>query len=194
MCIVKGQTQLYLLVKAFPPPREDLHTYRSLVAACLASYSPSSSTNDRPLASPLDEDDQGRSALFVLCERMAHVRHDAYPEAPSILKMVLDCTGGNIGGADRSGRTVFDLDQHGEDGEGPYTCLRAARELLVQAGTRTSTKSSKSGVSGTSSYRSTSGSVMHSRASHKESSSRIQNSTNRHGTSTLQHYHTTSEE
>ncbi|CAE7692926.1 unnamed protein product [Symbiodinium microadriaticum] len=131
MCIAKGQTQLYLLLKAFPPPREDVHTYRSLLAACLASLS---SSDD---ASPLTEDEQGRSALFVLCEQMSHVSQDAFPEATSMLKMVLEHAGGSIGGADRSGRTVFDLEEQvAEDAEIPYSCLRAARQLLVHAGTK----------------------------------------------------------
>ena len=175
MCVAKGQTQLYLLMKAFPPPREDLHTYRSLVAACLASNSSSSSTDGRPAASPLDEDDQGRSALFVLCERMAHVRHDACPEAPSILKMMLECTGGIIGGADHCGRTVFDLDQQVDDTEKPYTCLRAARQLLVQASSRNSTMSRRS----SSSNRTITGSVSHSRTASVETntSSRVPIST-----------------
>lgn len=146
----KGQTQLYLILKSFPPPREDMHSYRSLLASCLSSLAQS------PGASPLEEDDQGRSALFVLCEQMSRVSQDAYPEAGSILKMVLDCCGGGIGGSDRSGRTVFDIEDEGERADGdrdtddargkrpvPYSCLRAARPLLVQAGTRSSRAQSR---------------------------------------------------
>lgn len=130
MQIAKGHTQLYLLLKSFPPPRDDVHTYRSLLAECLSSCSKENAT-------PLTEDEQGRSALFVLCEQMAGVRQDAYPEASNILKMVLEYSGGSIGGADRSGRTVFDIedDRESDGRKVSFSCLRAARQLLIQAGT-----------------------------------------------------------
>jgi hypothetical protein len=173
MQIAKGQTQLYLLLKSFPPPRDDMHTYRSLLAACLASCSKENAT-------PLTEDEQGRSALFVLCEQMAGVSQDAYPEASSVLKMVLEYTGGGIGGADRRGRTVFDIEDEEDEGGSSvvtgghgggrrvaFSCLRAARQLLVQAGTHKGTHSRVASAAATSGAFTTSESASSSSHRHK---------------------------
>jgi hypothetical protein len=91
---------------------------------------------------PLIEDENGKSALFIFCERLSKVNADAYPESVSILKMVLEhIPGGGIGGADRTGRTIFDIE---EDNPAPgYSCLRASRQLLVEAGTTNSRRGGK---------------------------------------------------
>jgi hypothetical protein len=96
---------------------------------------------------PLIEDENGRSALFIFCERLSKVNADAYPESVSILKMVLDhIPGGGIGGADRTGRTIFDIE---EDSLSPgLSCLKAARQLLVEAGTMNSRRSGSTGGKG----------------------------------------------
>eukprot|EP00602_Paraphysomonas_sp_CaronLab_P011333 CAMPEP_0185040624 /NCGR_PEP_ID=MMETSP1103-20130426/38887_1 /TAXON_ID=36769 /ORGANISM="Paraphysomonas bandaiensis, Strain Caron Lab Isolate" /LENGTH=1326 /DNA_ID=CAMNT_0027580001 /DNA_START=6 /DNA_END=3986 /DNA_ORIENTATION=+ len=118
--VSKGHTQLYFLLQAFPPPKEDMTAYRTLLSSCL-----------RARISPLLEDESGRSALFVLCEQLACTSQDSYPEGPNILKLVLESIpGGGIGGSDRTGRTIFDID----DSRVPYSCLKAARQLLVDAG------------------------------------------------------------
>jgi hypothetical protein len=75
--------------------------------------------------------------LFIFCERLSKVNADAYPEAVSILKMVLEhIPGGGIGGADRTGRTIFDIEEDHRSTSG-YSCLKASRQLLVEAGTMT---------------------------------------------------------
>ena len=61
----RGQTQLYLLLSTFSPlPSPDCDRSRSAYCFLLAS------ALDAGL-SPTREDKKGRSALFVLCERMA---------------------------------------------------------------------------------------------------------------------------
>lgn len=128
----KGETELYLLLLAFPPPREDIGMYRTLVSSCLSSSG----------MNPLIEDENGKSALFIFCERLSKVSADAFPEAVNILKMVLEHTGGSIGGADRSGRTIFDIED--DTKYSGYSCLKASRHLLVEAGTVNSKKGLKS--------------------------------------------------
>lgn len=118
----KGETELYLLLLSFPPPREDISMYRAIVSSCLSC----------PEMNPLIEDENGRSALFIFCERLSKVNSDAFPESVNILKMVLDHTGGGIGGADRTGRTIFDIED--DTTYSGYSCLKASRHLLVQAG------------------------------------------------------------
>jgi hypothetical protein len=102
--------------------------YRTMISSCLQS---SEDMN------PLIEDEHGKSALFIFCERLSKVNADAYPEAVSILKMVLEhIPGGGIGGADRTGRTIFDIEEDHRSTSG-YSCLKASRQLLVEAGTMT---------------------------------------------------------
>ena len=130
MVVQPGHSQLYLFLHAFPPPPEDSSLYKSLLRGALAA----------PGMNPLHEDEQGRSALFVLCEQMAKTPREKCPAAGEILAAVLQhvaAGGGGIGGADRSGRTVFDLEAGGGGGEVPdISCLQASRQLLVEAGTR----------------------------------------------------------
>lgn len=130
MVVQPGHTQLYLLLHAFPPPLEDCQLYRSLLRGALTT----------PGMHPLREDEQGRSALFVLCEQMAKTPNDKCPVAGDILSSVLQrVPDGGLGGADRSGRTVFDLEAAAAAERGMHdtaSCLQASRHLLVDAGTR----------------------------------------------------------
>lgn len=122
----KGETELYLMLRSYPPPRDDVHVYRTLLSSCLRS---SDEMN------PLIEDENGKSALFIFCEQLSKISSDAFPESLTLLKMVLDrIPGGGIGGADRTGRTIFDI----EDNIG-YSCLKAARQTLIDAGIRSRT-------------------------------------------------------
>lgn len=93
---------------------------------------------------PVLEDEGGRSALFVFCEQLALASADSYPEATAILKAVLDAVpGGGIGGADRTGRTIFDVESL-DNPALPYSCLKACRHLLVDAGAHTTTSGNSS--------------------------------------------------
>lgn len=127
MVAVPGQTQLYMFLNAFPPPPEDIQLYKTLLQGALATSG----------MNPLTEDENGRSALFVLCERMAMTSSDKCPAAGDYLSMVLHhIPGGGIGGSDRSGRTVFDLEAVATElSFNGISCFQASRQLLLDAAT-----------------------------------------------------------
>jgi hypothetical protein len=166
MVVQPGHSQLYMFLHAFPPPPEDALLYRSLLQGALAA----------PGMDPLSEDDNGRSALFVLCEQMAKTATEKCPSAGDILSLVLQhIPNGGIGGSDRSGRTVFDLEQEApssavEWGASGVSCFQASRQLLINAGTAHSggrgrwreggDEEDRSSRSSSSSHGSGSGSIM----------------------------------
>eukprot|EP00596_Hydrurales_sp_CCMP1899_P009066 CAMPEP_0119048064 /NCGR_PEP_ID=MMETSP1177-20130426/56694_1 /TAXON_ID=2985 /ORGANISM="Ochromonas sp, Strain CCMP1899" /LENGTH=171 /DNA_ID=CAMNT_0007023453 /DNA_START=11 /DNA_END=526 /DNA_ORIENTATION=- len=60
---------------------------------------------------------------------MATVPLDTCPQAPDLLQMLLSACGPDgIGGSDRAGRTLFDIEEII-----PHSCLAAAKPLIVQA-------------------------------------------------------------
>ena len=124
MIVLPGHTQLYMFLHSFPPPPSDADLYISLLRGALST----------PGMNPLIEDNFGRSALFVLCEQMSKTAEDKCPKASKILSLVLQhIPNGGLGGSDRSGRTVFDLESTTVIGE--FSCLQAAKQLLINAGT-----------------------------------------------------------
>jgi hypothetical protein len=75
------------------------------------------------------EDDRGRNALFVLCEQMCLIASDVCPDAPRLMHIVLDaCGASGVGGSDRTGRTVFDIEERV-----PHSCLSACRQILLDS-------------------------------------------------------------
>lgn len=79
---------------------------------------------------PTVEDDRGRNALFVLCEQMSVIAADQCPDSARLLHIVLDgCGPSGVGGSDRTGRTVFDI-----EGRVPNSCLSACRQILLDSG------------------------------------------------------------
>jgi hypothetical protein len=112
----KGVTSLYLLLKAFPPHRDNISNYKYLLGSALSAH-----------INPSLEDSKGCNALFVFCEQMSYVSSDAFPESTSLLKMILKCMNGTIGNSDRTGRTIFDLN----DDHVSFSCLSANKQLLI---------------------------------------------------------------
>lgn len=115
-------SQLHLLLAAFPPCREESHTYRALLKSALEDG-----------LNPTAEDDRGRNALFVLCEAMASVAADQSPDSTRLVHYLLEYSSNlnpyyGIGGSDRTGRTIFDI----EDTVG-HSCLASCRSVLKQA-------------------------------------------------------------
>ena len=117
------------MVSAFPPHREDVAVYKQVIQASLEHSS-------------LVEDSSGRSAAFVLVERMASTPLIACSEQECalLLHMMLrwlrrdEKAGpeGSVGNksrlsADRSGRTVLDIEELV-----PHSCLSTIRPLLVE--------------------------------------------------------------
>lgn len=124
MISTPGHTQLYMFLCAFPPPPTDVELYKKLLRGALSV----------PGMNPLLEDELGRSALFVLCERMAITPEEMCPAAPQILSLILQhIPNGGIGGSDRSGRTIFDLEDLSMGHMNQESCLQASRQLLIDA-------------------------------------------------------------
>jgi hypothetical protein len=114
----RGCTQLHLFLAAFPPTREDSSMYRALLKSALEHG-----------VNPAMEDDRGRNALFVLCEQMCLIASDVCPDAPRLMHIVLDACGANgVGGSDRTGRTVFDIEERV-----PHSCLSSCRQILLDS-------------------------------------------------------------
>lgn len=123
--------ELHLLLKAFPstdPGTEETAAYQFLLCSALSSIDPSL------------EDFLGRNAIFVLCDRLANipaVTHlGALPLHLSVMGIVLDALrsrGSGIGGSDRTGHTIFDIQESAHN-----SCLSAGKHLFLQA-TATST-------------------------------------------------------
>ncbi len=79
--------------------------------------------------SPAVEDERGRNALFVLCEQMSSVSSELCPDSTRLMHIVLDgCGSAGVGGSDRTGRTVFDIDE-----KVPHSCLSACRQILLDS-------------------------------------------------------------
>lgn len=119
----KGCTLLHLFLAAFPPAREDSSVYRSLLKDSLDAH--------RGALNSSAEDDRGRNALFMLCEQMSCTTAESCPDASRILHMVLDSSpvaGQGVGGSDRTGRTVFDIQEKVAN-----SCLVACRHILLDA-------------------------------------------------------------
>jgi hypothetical protein len=121
--------QLYLILHAFPPAKEDIRSYRSLVHSAI---------NDGGF-NPCIEDEKGRNCFFVVCERMATVSTEQYPDPSSLVQILIDgyrkyrATHASdpsigIGGSDRVGRTLFDLRE-----KCSFSCLNIVKPLLVEA-------------------------------------------------------------
>lgn len=112
--------------------------------------------------SPTVEDDRGRNALFVLCEQMSMVSSDQSPDSTRLMGIVLDaCGSSGVGGSDRTGRTVFDIEERVAQ-----SCLSACRQMLLDAGGTHRVRSSTNNKPA-SNYASSGASV----ASHRSSSS-----------------------
>lgn len=90
-------SQLHLLVAAYPPSREDGHSFLQLVKVAL-------STGLNPL---LEEGSRGRNAFFLLCEAMAAVSSDHAPEHKRLVKLFLEMQPQVV--TDRAGRTVLEI-------------------------------------------------------------------------------------
>eukprot|EP01039_Chlorochromonas_danica_P008930 gene8930-9852_t len=99
-------TQLHLLLAAYPPLREDSHSYYQLLRQALGVIHPG------------EEDDRGRNGLFIFCEVLAQTTLEntttttATADCQRILKLLLDQMAIQqipIGGSDRTGRTIFDI-------------------------------------------------------------------------------------
>jgi len=117
-----GSAQLHFLLAAFPPSREDNNCYRQLVKIALDQG-----------CNVWAEDDQGRNALFLLCEQMALTPIDVCPDAARYVQMLVDQQppyGSNgLGASDRSGRTIFHLIERA----GVSSCLQSCKSLLFSS-------------------------------------------------------------
>jgi hypothetical protein len=118
-----GGSQLHLLLAAFPPPRDESSSYRRLLRGALEAG-----------LEPGEEEERGRSALFLLCEQMAATSAEACPDASRLVHMLLthgadkQTAQALVCAADRSGRCCLDL----VDREA-RSCLAACRHMLRDA-------------------------------------------------------------
>jgi hypothetical protein len=103
-------SQLHLLFNAFPPPRDQAIPYRALIASAIKSNLSPLACNNR----------YSRSALHVLCSRLATVTPESYPDGGNVLHAVLHAcfdesavSGiGKLGvRADIHGETIFDIQE-----------------------------------------------------------------------------------
>lgn len=63
---------------------------------------------------PHTADGGGCSAVYVLCEQMATLALEAHPDAPRLVKALLEASGAQghgLGQCDRTGRTIFDIEE-----------------------------------------------------------------------------------
>lgn len=114
-------SQLHLLLSAFPPHRDDVAAYKQLLKSALEHG-----------LSPSAKDGAGRTAAFVLFERMASTPTLACPESARIVQLLLQVGGVAFAaavsnGADRLGRSVLDIEDLV-----PHSCLAAVRPLLME--------------------------------------------------------------
>jgi hypothetical protein len=73
------------------------------------------------------EDNRGRNALFILCEQMALVSNDCYPDSVRIVQIILEASGSyGVGGSDRTGRTVYDIEEKVSN-----SCLFSVKQMLL---------------------------------------------------------------
>eukprot|EP01038_Epipyxis_sp_PR26KG_P006383 gene6383-8793_t len=150
----RGSSQLHLLLSGFPPTREESLLYQSLITDALSQFhqprnaNPSNNSNNNMYSlSLIDEND--RTSLFILCEQMATISYEYCPDAPKIMKLLLDLprpknNNNNINNinnnnnslyllslknwiekADRTGRTIFDIEE-----KVPHSCLSICKPIL----------------------------------------------------------------
>ena len=111
----KKETQLHLILSAFPPPVDQIKDFRFLVSSALENG-----------LDPLVEDSTGKNCLFVFCETLGHASNEKYPESQGLLSMLLGKSGSRgVGNADHTGKTVYDIQE-----SVPGSCLTACRRLL----------------------------------------------------------------
>ena len=103
---------------------------------------------------------------------------DACPNPAKVLRLVLDACLGGLGGADRSGKTIFDIEE-----KVPRSCLSACRQILLDF----STSKSSGKISGSVLMRrdddskgSSSGSVVSSRRGDDDDAAGSHNSRHKH--------------
>lgn len=77
-----GASQLSLLLHSYPAPPTLGTSFRNLLSSCLEAG-----------GSPSAQDLKGKTAVVVLCERMAAVSVNAAPDAQRVLRMVLEHRG-----------------------------------------------------------------------------------------------------
>ena len=135
----QGESQLHILCAAFPPALEDAQAYEYLLSAALDSG-----------INPGAKDINGKTAVFVLCERFALTPAHRCPGASSLLALILRHCGNNastvVAETTRLGQHVLDLDtqafstSRSAGSTSAYsshlnqeTCLTAAKRLLVEA-------------------------------------------------------------
>lgn len=168
---VNGSTQLHLLTSAFPPPlsRKNIAAYTLLLGSALTPGNTntsnlrqsSNSLNGMSGLDPTLEDETGKNAFFIFCERLASVSTNAFADTESIVQLFLRYPTDNnsnkkstklvlnsstpvkgeipvfITRSDRTGKTVFDIDEIVDK-----SCLSVAKSLLSSSISR-STQSSR---------------------------------------------------
>lgn len=135
-----GDSQLHLLMQAFPPPRDQAVAYRALLASAVkAGLSPLSCDNKMV-----------RSALHVFCVQLGSVTMESYPDGGNVLHALLhacfdDSVNSGLGklGArpDSMGRTLFQIQE-----SVPGSWLSASKKLLGEAVSRMSGSNHLRGV------------------------------------------------
>lgn len=151
-------SQLHLLFAAFPPSPADSGAYSALIRSAFdAGLSPSL------------VDGTKRSALLLLCERMATIPADVCPDALRIMGLVALNTGtavaripsmggtglgssfggrreasethyGGLSAVDKGGRTIFDVMERTMSTPGRPSCLTVCKQVLIQQTTANSKK------------------------------------------------------
>lgn len=117
----RKETQLHLLLSAYPPPQDQIASYKSLVNSALEAG-----------LDPLVEDEKGVNCIFAFCLTLAETVYTSYPDCQWVLSKLLDRTGSKgLGNADRTGKTVFDIED-----KVTGSCLTACRRLLTSSSSK----------------------------------------------------------
>lgn len=129
--IATGNSQLHLLLQAFPPPRDQSVAYRTLVVSAIKAG-----------LSPLTlENAKGQSALHLFCIQLGTVTKETFPDAGNVLHALLhacfdQATLNNPANGlkpDKSGKTILDISESVVN-----SWLSLSRNLLAQSLSRLS--------------------------------------------------------
>jgi hypothetical protein len=135
-----GLTQQHLLFGAYPPSREDFQSYCNLVSQSISSG-----------LNPMSLDQDGFSAFYYLCSRMALLHNKDYPESPRLIRIVLEgcrTLDGTMNGTSKCWNLIINLREKVNS-----SCFGAVRSQIVNAlSNRVHTSSSSNATDMTNDY------------------------------------------
>eukprot|EP00605_Chrysophyceae_sp_TOSAG23-4_P002219 GSChrysophyteH1.ASY1.ANO1.2462.1 assembled CDS len=132
----KNQTQLHLLLSAFPPAQEDARAYQFLVDSALNAG-----------CKPDRKDSYGRTAFYILCKRLSSTPASAFRDSASLISLLLRfCPSGTVLESSRDGETALDLLENVPENGIRDSCLLEVKRLLIDAAANRHNSSTRSRV------------------------------------------------